>query len=229
VEFARARQRRRQQIESIRQEARHRAMDRAEIRQAGPGEGAPLEFIVVSGLPRSGTSLMMRMLAAGGLAVMTDGRRAADSGNPQGYYEWEAIKQVGAHPEILQQAAGKAIKVISMLLPALPSRHRYKAIFMDRPVEEVAASQWKMIEDRGASQPGVTRAKMVEMLADHRERILHGIQHARHFSVLVVDYPALVRSPEEWTGRIREFVGAALDIGAMRKAIRPDLHRNRSG
>jgi len=97
---------------------------------------------------------------------------------------------------------------------------------MDRPVEEVAASQWKMIENREAAHPA-SREKMEEMLRDHRERILHGLKHAKYFSLLVVDYPALVRAPEEWLERIREFVGMPLDIEAMRGAIRPDLHRNR--
>ena len=184
-------------------------------------------MVVVSGLPRSGTSLMMQMLAAGGLPAMTDGQRTADPDNPEGYYEWEAIKHVGAHPEILQEAAGKAIKVISMLLPALPARHRYKAIFMDRPVEEVAASQWKMIENREAAHPGASREKMAEMLRDHREHILHGLKQAKYFSLLVVDYPALVRAPEVWVERIREFVGVPLDAEAMRGAIRPGLYRNR--
>jgi tetratricopeptide (TPR) repeat protein len=235
AEFVRTQRRRQQQLESVRQEARHRAIDRAEARaeaRAETGQGVPgaapsMEFVVVSGLPRSGTSLMMQMLAAGGLPAMTDGRRSADPDNPEGYYEWEAIRQVGARPEILQEAAGKAIKVISMLLPALPARHRYKAIFMDRPVEEVAASQWKMIENREAAHPGASREKMAEMLRDHREQILHGLKRAQYFSVLVVDYPALVRAPEEWLQRIREFVGVPLDAEAMRGAIRPDLHRNR--
>jgi hypothetical protein len=114
-----------------------------------------------------------------------------------------------------------------MLLPALPARHRYKAIFMDRPVEEVAASQWKMIENRDAAHPGASREKMAEMLRDHREQVLHGLKQAQYFSLLVVDYPALVRRPEEWLERIREFVGLPLDVEAMRGAIRPDLHRNR--
>jgi tetratricopeptide (TPR) repeat protein len=235
AEFVRTQRRRLQHLESVRQEARHRAIDRAEARaearaeigQGVPGEAPSMEFVVVSGLPRSGTSLMMQMLAAGGLPAMTDGRRSADPDNPEGYYEWEAIKQVGAHPEILQEAAGKAIKVISMLLPALPARHRYKAIFMDRPVEEVAASQWKMIENRDAAHPGASRERMAEMLRDHREQILHGLKRAEYFSVMVVDYPALVRAPEEWLERIREFVGVPLDAVAMRGAIRPDLHRNR--
>jgi predicted AlkP superfamily phosphohydrolase/phosphomutase/Tfp pilus assembly protein PilF len=227
AEFVRTQKARLYKLETMRQEARHRAIDRAEARGGAPAESVALEFVVVSGLPRSGTSLMMQMLAAGGLAVMTDARRSADDDNPEGYYEWEAIKQVGAHPEILQESAGKAIKVISMLLQALPQRHRYKTIFMDRPVEEVAASQWKMIENRGAAHPEASREKMAEMLGEHRERILRGLRQARNFSALVVDYPELVRSPEEWLERIREFVGVELDVEAMRKAIRPELHRNR--
>jgi predicted AlkP superfamily phosphohydrolase/phosphomutase/tetratricopeptide (TPR) repeat protein len=227
AEFVRIQKRQFQQLEGVRQEARHRAIDRAEKRGPAAAATPTLEFVVVSGLPRSGTSLMMQMLAAGGMPVMTDGERTADVDNPEGYYEWEAIKRVGAHPEILQEATGKAIKVISMLLPALPTRHRYKAIFMDRPVEEVAASQWKMIENRAAAHPGASREKMAEMLREHRGQILHGLGRASYFSVLVVDYPALVRSPEDWVERIREFVGVPLDGEAMRGAIRPNLYRNR--
>ena len=94
---------------------------------------------------------------------------------------------------------------------------------MDRPVEEVAASQWRMIENREAAHPGASREKMAEMLRDHREHILHELKQAKYFSLLVVDYPALVRAPEVWVERIREFVGAPLDVEAMR----PGLYRNR--
>jgi hypothetical protein len=91
----------------------------------------------------------------------------------------------------------------------------------------VAASQWKMIENRDAAHPVASREKMAEMLRDHREHILHGLKNAKYFRVLVVDYPGLVRAPEEWLERIREFAGVPLDVEAMRGAIRPDLHRNR--
>jgi hypothetical protein len=108
-------------------------------------------FVLVSGLPRSGTSLMMQMLEAGGLPPMTDKVRAADVDNPRGYYEWEAIKQIAKKPELLDDAKveGRAIKCISMLLPALPTKHRYKVIFMIRPIAEVMASQQAMTSRLG--------------------------------------------------------------------------------
>ncbi|MDQ3315396.1 MAG: alkaline phosphatase family protein, partial [Verrucomicrobiota bacterium] len=104
-------------------------------------------FVLVSGLPRSGTSLMMQMLAAGGMPVLTDGERVADVDNPKGYFEWEAIKRIAKEPELLDDdaLAGKAIKCISMLLPHLPPKHDYKVIFMTRPIEEVVRSQRSMI------------------------------------------------------------------------------------
>ena len=103
-------------------------------------------FVLVSGLPRSGTSLMMQLLEAGGMPLMTDGERAADVDNPRGYYEWEAIKHIGKRPELLddETVKGRAIKCISMLLPTMPLQHDYKVIFMTRPIAEVVASQHAM-------------------------------------------------------------------------------------
>jgi len=170
----------------------------------------------------------MRMLASAGLPVMTDGRRDPDDDNPDGYFEWEAIRKIGTRPEILHDAAGKVIKVISMLLPSLPLRHQYKVIFMDRPVEEVAASQLKMIQRRGATPPNASPGKMAQMLRDHRDQILRGLSMAKGFEVLVVDYPGLVRSPGEWVPRIEAFLGALPAPAAMHGVIRPELYRNRS-
>ncbi|MGH8165533.1 MAG: tetratricopeptide repeat protein, partial [Rhodanobacteraceae bacterium] len=107
-----------------------------------PREDSGKIFVLVSGLPRSGTSLMMQMLAAGGLPPMTDNEREADIDNPRGYFEWEAIKRIAKEPELLDDPAveGKAIKCISMLLPKMPEFHQYKVIFMTRPIEEVIDS-----------------------------------------------------------------------------------------
>jgi tetratricopeptide (TPR) repeat protein len=233
-DFIHRRQSQLRRMEGIRQEARHRAMDRRETERpeshrteeespAGPA----LEFIIVSGLPRSGTSLMMRMLEAAGLPVMSDGRRRADEDNPTGYYEWEAIKTIASRPSILREAEGKAIKVVSALLPSLPKEHRYKVIFMDRPVTEVVASQSKMIRNRGAGEPA-DPAKMARMLTDHRNQILRGLQNSKSFEVLVVDYPDLMRSREAWLPRIESFLSVLPSPAAMGAAIRQDLHRNRA-
>lgn len=190
----------------------------------------PLELLIVSGLPRSGTSLMMQMLAAGGMPIMTDGERKADPDNPEGYYEWEQIKKIRQHPEILRQAEGRAIKVITALLPALPRRHRYKIIFMDRPIEEVVASQAKMIARRATKRANAEPARMAEMLEQHRATILLSLERSRNVELLKIPFGELVEDPRRFVGRIIEFAGnpELRDVVAMTAAARPELHRNRT-
>ncbi len=127
------------------------AVDSGAASSPGEAEAPEKEFIVVSGLPRSGTSLMMQILRAGGIAPMTDAQRAADEDNPEGYWEWEEIKNLPKDPSIIERAEGKAVKVISALLPALLMRHRYTIIYMVRPVEQVVDSQAVMLARRGRS------------------------------------------------------------------------------
>jgi len=106
---------------------------------------------IVSGLPRSGTSLMMQMLAAGGMPVLSDGERQADVDNPRGYLEWERIKQLPQDPACIAEAEGKVVKVISRLLLSIPAGHEYRVIFMQRPLPEVLASQETMLLHRGTA------------------------------------------------------------------------------
>ena len=106
---------------------------------------------IVSGLPRSGTSLMMQMLESGGLPVLCDGERQADTDNPKGYFEWERIKQLPKDPSLIAEAEGKVVKVISQLILSLPAGHDYRVVFMQRPLPEVLKSQDKMLQ-RGATQ-----------------------------------------------------------------------------
>ena len=189
----------------------------------------PLDLVIVSGLPRSGTSLMMQMLQAGGLPVVSDGERAADTDNPRGYLEWEAIKTLPHNPAILYEADGRVIKVISLLLEHLPQGHRYCIVFMDRPIEEVAASHDKMIQNRREKAPDLDPARMRSNLARHRSAVLNRMQAAPGVELLVVDYPSLVRDPVSWMDRLVSFLGSAgiRDPEAMKNAIDPTLHRNR--
>ena len=120
---------------------------------------------IVSGLPRSGTSLMMQMLAAGGMPILSDGERRADVDNPRGYLEWERIKQLPKDPGCILEAEGKAVKVISRLLLSLPERHEYRVIFMQRPLPEVLASQEVMLRNRGTATPGTANAAMAAAFA----------------------------------------------------------------
>ena len=119
---------------------------------------------VVSGLPRSGTSLMMQMLSAGGLSVVTDGERQADADNPRGYFEWERIKLLPKRPDCIAEAEGKVVKVISQLLFALPPGREYRVIFMQRPLPEVVASQAEMIRRRGTSGAPLPRLSLLQRI-----------------------------------------------------------------
>src|SRR5713101_7433843 len=104
------------------------------------------EIIIVSGLPRSGTSLMMQMLDNGGVAVLTDNIRAADTDNPRGYYEFEKVKKIKQDSSWLPETRGKAFKMVSQLLYDLPTSERYRIIFMERDLDEMLISQEKMLK-----------------------------------------------------------------------------------
>jgi len=190
-------------------------------------------FVIVSGLPRSGTSLMMQMLEAGGLLPMTDRQRAADVDNPRGYYEWEAIKQVAKKPELLddEAIAGHAIKCISMLLPSLPAKHQYKVIFMMRPIAEVVASQHAMTNRLGTKGANLDPEQFERGLRAHREEIRRWAKNAAHLELLEIDYPALVQDPAPAITKLAEFLGAESlpNQQSMAAAVDPALHRRRRG
>lgn len=189
-------------------------------------------LVLVSGLPRSGTSLMMQMLAAGGLPPQTDGQRAADVDNPEGYLEWEAIKRVAREPHLLDEPAldRRAIKAVSALLPELPRRHHYRVVFMMRPVAEIVRSQAKMIARLGTAGPAADEQAMAASLQSHRDAILEHLRSEKEvYEVLEVDYPSLVADPDAWVQRVAGFVGSDLlpHPERMVAAVRTDLHRNR--
>jgi len=190
-------------------------------------------FVIVSGLPRSGTSLMMQMLEAGGLPPMTDRQRAADVDNPRGYYEWEAIKQIAKKPELLddEAIAGHAIKCISMLLPSLPAKHQYKVIFMMRPIAEVVASQHAMTNRLGTKGANLDPEQFERGLRAHREEIRRWAKNAAHLELLEIDYPALVQDPAPAITKLAEFLGAESlpNQQSMAAAVDPALHRRRRG
>ncbi len=187
-----------------------------------------MEFVVVSGLPRSGTSLMMQILRAGGIPVMTDDLRAADEDNPEGYWEWEEIKKLPNHPGILVQARGKALKIISALLPALPLTHRYKMIFMTRPIAQVVESQWAMLERQG-KPPGLDKQRMSAAMEQHSQQIRQTLAASPRIELLEVSYADLVANPQPLIDELAKFLGDRFTPGpAVLSRIRPQLHRQRS-
>jgi hypothetical protein len=171
---------------------------------------------------------MMQMLKAGGMAVMTDQQRTADQDNPEGYFEWEDIKRIGENPDILNQVDGRPVKIVSALIPSLPSVHRYRVIFMNRPIEEVVASQTKMIDRRKTRGANLSPDKLAESLSQHRMIIRAGMAASPNFEVLQVHYPDLIAQPALWAEKVNEFLGGKLDTSAMAGCVKPDLHRNRA-
>jgi hypothetical protein len=181
---------------------------------------------VVSGLPRSGTSMMMRVLAAGGLSPLTDGERAADEDNPVGYYELEEVKQIERDASWLAAAEGKVVKLISRLLVHLPQGRRYKVVFMRRDLDEVLRSQARMLERRG-EPPGPDDGEMKRMFIAHLGQVETWLAGRPDLEVLFVSYNRMVKSPRENAERVSRFLGGALDVEAMARAVDDRLYRQR--
>ena len=188
--------------------------------------GEPI--VVVSGLPRSGTSMAMKMLEAGGLVVQTDGLRTADDDNPKGYFEHERVKELANETDKswLGAARGKAIKVISYLLKDLPASYNYRVIFLRRDLVEVLASQSKMLANRGEAQ-AEDDARMTQLFEDHLWKAQYLLRSAPQFEVLSLDYRAVVAAPRAAAERMNAFLGNRLDLDKMIGAVDESLYRNR--
>ena len=184
-------------------------------------------FIIVSGLPRSGTSLMMSMLEAGGLGVLTDGIRAPDEDNPKGYYEFERVRQIEHDQAWLEDARGKAVKMIAELLKHLPPEYSYKVIFMRRNLEEILASQRQMLIRRGEPTDKVSDEDMARMFRNHLLRVEAWITERPNVDVAYVSYNDLLADPTGQARRVDQFLGGALEVEKMVKSIDVSLYRQR--
>jgi len=183
---------------------------------------------IVSGLPRSGTSLMMQMLAAGGMPALTDGERHADADNPRGYFEWERIKLLPQQPDCVEEAEGKVVKVISQLLFALPAGREYRIIFMQRPLEEVVASQTEMIRRRGTTGAALPPAALIAGLRAHLNQVNAWVRDRAGTSVHRVEHHDVLREPLRVSESIQQFLNWPLDVVAMSQQIDPSLYRQRT-
>lgn len=188
------------------------------------------EFLIVSGLPRSGTSMLMQILAAGGIEPMTDSLRAPDTSNPEGYFEWEPIKRLAENPNIIEQAGQRAVKVVSALLSHLPRKHAYKVIFMRRNLLEVSRSQQAMLD---RSPPNKHQAsditRLSEMLQQHEQQVLEQLRKRTEIDLLEIDYRQTLTQPEQTIRQLQSFVGCGrlTDTASMRTVIKPKLYRQR--
>ncbi len=187
------------------------------------------DVIIVSGLPRSGTSMMMKVLEAGGIPVLVDGERTADVDNPKGYYEFERVKQLDkGDVQWVADAQGKVVKVISALLVHLPSEYNYKIIFMLRDFDEVLRSQQKMLANRGEEKKGPSDEEMTKLFVKHLQSIDEWFKKQPNMDVLHVDYNRMVLEPQPYIEKINQFVPKPLDVDAMNAVVDPNLYRNRA-
>lgn len=183
---------------------------------------------IVSGLPRSGTSMMMKMLEAGGIPPLTDNLRTADIDNPKGYYEFERVKKMpDGDTAWLPEAEGKTVKVISQLLRHLPNSHSYRVIFMRRKINEILASQKKMLKNRGEDVDAVSDEEIAGLFEKHLQHIQHWFSENGHVSVLYIYYSDVLADPLPQARRINAFLGNRLDATAMAQVVDPALYRNR--
>ncbi len=170
---------------------------------------------------------MMQMLAAGGLPLLTDYERKPDVDNPRGYCEWEAIKQLPKNPELIAQAEGKAVKVITQLLLSLPPGHDYKLIFMERPLPEVLASQDEMLKRRGGTTPPVDSTLLHEAFRNHLKEVSAWLEQHGEIPLLRVGYRRLIKDPLDHASEVREFLNMELKVDEMAAQVDPTLYRNR--
>jgi hypothetical protein len=182
---------------------------------------------IVSGLPRSGTSMMMKMLEAGGMQVLTDHIRTADEDNPKGYYEFERVKQIEHDQAWLPDAQGKVVKMISALLKHLPATYTYKVIFMRRNIEEILASQRQMLIRRGEPTDAVGDEKLTELFGLHLQQVMTWIDKQPNFDVVYVDYNQILESPVEQAKKVNQFMGRTLDENEMVGVVDRSLYRQR--
>lgn len=186
------------------------------------------DFItIVSGLPRSGTSLMMQMLAAGGLLPLTDSARVADESNPRGYFELEAVKRLPSDQAWLDQARGRAVKIIHLLLRELPvdGGFEYRVLFMLRPIHQVVASQRKMLEREGKQSADATL--LTKIYQSQLTQVEEWVKAQPCFSFLAVNHRGLLENPLVAVSEINAFLGGNLEEEPMVQAVDPKLWRER--
>lgn len=194
--------------------------------------GPPI--VVVSGLPRSGTSMMMQMLAAGGLAPLTDGVRTADESNPEGYFELEAVKELDKALSTqdglawLANARGKAVKILTPLLQYLPETYNYRVILMLRPLDEVVASQNTMLARAGEATDVVPTGSVITQYETHLRKVRALLDSRACFETLTVRYGDVLADPHGQAARVGRFAGGGLAVDRMAAAVHERLYRNRT-
>ena len=175
----------------------------------------PNKIILVSGLPRSGTSMMMQMLEAGGIPLLTDQHRAPDADNPQGYYELQAVKRSKQDTNWVAQAPGKAVKVISFYLPNLPRDHPYDILFMRRALDKILASQETMLKRQGKPDD----PRIAPLFQKHLDHIIPWLTQQPHMNTHYMEYEEILAIPDKTANEIAAFLNIDLDTTPMTNAV----------
>ncbi|MDQ6630746.1 MAG: sulfotransferase [Verrucomicrobiota bacterium] len=190
---------------------------------------SPNFITIVSGLPRSGTSLLMQMLLAGGWPVLTDQVRAADEDNPKGYLEFEAVKQTKTSRDWLAHAQGKAVKMVHLLLLQLPTTgYTYRVLLMKRKIAEVTASQRAMLQRQNKRGANLTDQQLGQLFLSQLAQVENWLIEQPEFSVLPVNYNELVANPAPLVEKINQFLGGNLNAEAMIQTVDAKLYRQRA-
>lgn len=181
--------------------------------------------VIVSGLPRSGTSMMMQMLAAGGFPIVTDGEREADQSNPRGYYELEKVKALNTDNSWLNEVKGQSVKIIAQLLPKLPRNIPYRIIFMERHLAEVISSQKNMLGRLGRKGARVSDDRLAQTFMRQLESVDRMLEAYPEISVLSVSHRDAIENPVSVAAKVNAFLGGNLDESSMIKAVDRSLYR----
>ena len=198
--------------------------------QSGEQRKPPTEPVwIVTGLPRSGTSMAMQMLQAAGIEALTDGVRVDDVDNPHGYLELEAIKRTAADPSWLYDAGGRAAKVVAPLLPHLPGGLDYRVLLMERDLDEVLESQRKMLDRTGRAGADLAPARLKAAFSVQLERAMQWIASQAANHSLVISFAEAHGDARGTAERVAAFVGDGCDPETIAAAIDPSLHRSRVG
>jgi predicted AlkP superfamily phosphohydrolase/phosphomutase/tetratricopeptide (TPR) repeat protein len=198
-----------------------------------PDGSGPLDWqrtvVIVSGLPRSGTSMMMQMLESGGVPLFVDNTRPADEDNPKGYYEHEKAKQLERDHSWLREAAGTAVKIVAQLLAYLPRTENldYRVIFMERDYGEILKSQKTMLQRQGKAGAKLADERLQAVYQQQVKRA-QAVLAIKRIPLLSVDYNTTLQHPGETTVRVNAFLGGRLDEASMKTAVEPRLKHQKN-
>jgi len=168
---------------------------------------------IVSGMPRSGTSMMMQMLEAAGLEIATDGERSADEDNPKGYFELDDVKRIRADASFLEATVGKVVKIVAPLLPHLPKKFDYRIIFMERELEEVLASQRTMLERNQRAAARANDEALKRAYSRQLRQVKIWLARQSNISTAFVAHRISVETPMITAASVEEFLFGAGNEG----------------